>query len=309
MANALSSSSELSARPSRLLMFTLVAMALLCLAARLRLLDMPLERDEGEFAYTAQLVLEGDSPYKAYNYKLPGVAYSYALAFLALGDTVRAVHLALLVANAGATVFLFLLAWRRYGVFVAGLAAVAYAFASLDSSVLGQVAHATQFANCCGLAGLWACDVAARTSKRYGFLLAGVALGLALLMKQHAVFFLPLALLQTAACIAPTRAWRLRLGSALSPCLWLCLGFALPVAAVAAVAAAQGAFDVFLTWTIHYAAAATSTVGPVEGWLALKSALVELFAAFPWLWATAPLGFVLALRRDGEFWAKVFPTL
>jgi hypothetical protein len=38
------------------------------------LLDVPLERDEGEYAYTAQLLLEGISPYaQAYNMKLPGI--------------------------------------------------------------------------------------------------------------------------------------------------------------------------------------------------------------------------------------------
>ena len=40
---------------------------------RLRLLDFPLERDEGEYAYAGQLMLQGIPPYKlAYNMKLPG---------------------------------------------------------------------------------------------------------------------------------------------------------------------------------------------------------------------------------------------
>jgi hypothetical protein len=40
---------------------------------RFRLRDMPLERDEGEYAYAGQLLLEGIPPYQlAYNMKLPG---------------------------------------------------------------------------------------------------------------------------------------------------------------------------------------------------------------------------------------------
>ena len=43
----------------------LVALVVLGAAAiRIRLLDIPLERDEGEYAYTAQLMLQGIPPYK-----------------------------------------------------------------------------------------------------------------------------------------------------------------------------------------------------------------------------------------------------
>jgi hypothetical protein len=43
-------------------------------ALRLRLLDVPLDRDEGEYAYIGQLLLQGIPPYaQAYNFKLPGI--------------------------------------------------------------------------------------------------------------------------------------------------------------------------------------------------------------------------------------------
>ena len=42
-------------------------------AIRIRLLGIPLERDEGEYAYAGQLILQGIPPYKlAYNMKFPG---------------------------------------------------------------------------------------------------------------------------------------------------------------------------------------------------------------------------------------------
>jgi len=42
-------------------------------AVRFRMLDAPLERDEGEYAYAGQLMLEGVPPYlAAYNMKFPG---------------------------------------------------------------------------------------------------------------------------------------------------------------------------------------------------------------------------------------------
>ena len=49
----------------------------LTIAIRIRLLGIPLERDEGEYAYAGQLMLQGIAPYKlAYNMKFPG---TYAL--------------------------------------------------------------------------------------------------------------------------------------------------------------------------------------------------------------------------------------
>ena len=46
---------------------------------RFRLRDVPLERDEGEYAYCGQLMLQGIPPYKlAYNMKLPGTYAAYA---------------------------------------------------------------------------------------------------------------------------------------------------------------------------------------------------------------------------------------
>src|SRR5271155_5964386 len=55
---------------------------------RYRLRDMPLERDEGEYAYSGQLILQGIPPYKlAYNMKLPGTYAAYAVIMGVLGET------------------------------------------------------------------------------------------------------------------------------------------------------------------------------------------------------------------------------
>src|ERR1700757_726913 len=65
---------------------------------RFRLIDMPLERDEGEYAYAGQLILEGIPPYKlAYNMKLPGTYAAYALTMAVFGETIRGIHLGLMI--------------------------------------------------------------------------------------------------------------------------------------------------------------------------------------------------------------------
>src|SRR5437899_8442727 len=90
-----------------------VAVFGITLAVRIRLLSMPLERDEGEYAYAGQLMLQGISPYKlAYNMKFPGTYTAYALIMSIFGQTIIGIHIGLLLVN-GATIGLIFLLGRR----------------------------------------------------------------------------------------------------------------------------------------------------------------------------------------------------
>ena len=61
---------------------------LFVLFVRVRLRDMPIERDEGEYAYAGQLILQGVPPYKeAYNMKLPGTYAAYAAIMAVFGTS------------------------------------------------------------------------------------------------------------------------------------------------------------------------------------------------------------------------------
>src|ERR1700678_1211250 len=79
----------------------LLAVIVLFGVIRWRLADMPLERDEGEYAYSGQLILQGIPPYQlAYNMKLPGTYAAYAAILAIFGQTARGIHLGLLLINA-----------------------------------------------------------------------------------------------------------------------------------------------------------------------------------------------------------------
>src|SRR5262244_1838921 len=76
---------------------------LLISGIRFRLRDFPLERDEGEYAYAGQLILQGIPPYQlAYNMKLPGTYAAYAAIMAVFGETPRGIRIGLLLVNAGA---------------------------------------------------------------------------------------------------------------------------------------------------------------------------------------------------------------
>src|SRR5580698_2696707 len=123
---------------------------------RWRLVDMPLERDEGEYAYAGQLMLQGIPPYKlASNMKLPGTYAAYALIMAAFGQTITAIHTGLLLINAGAIVLIYLLGKRLFSDSAGLAASAAYALLSVGEGVLGTQAHATHFVVLAALGGLW----------------------------------------------------------------------------------------------------------------------------------------------------------
>src|SRR5215472_11156172 len=100
-------------------------------AVRLRLLQMPLERDEGEYAYAGQLMLQGIPPYKlAYNMKFPGTYMAYAAIMAVFGPTTAGIHTGFLLANALTIVLVFLLTRRMAGNGAGVAAAALYAYLS-----------------------------------------------------------------------------------------------------------------------------------------------------------------------------------
>src|SRR5450756_689627 len=95
---------------------------------RVRLLDMPLERDEGEYAYAGQLILQGIPPYQlVYSMKLPGTFAAYSVILAVFGQTPGAIHIGLLLINAATTFLVFLLARRLFGPLAGLFAAASYA--------------------------------------------------------------------------------------------------------------------------------------------------------------------------------------
>jgi len=157
---------------------------------RIRLLNFPLERDEGEYAYSGQLVLQGIAPYSlAYNMKLPGTYAAYALIMVAFGESPVGIHAGLLLANAATVILLFLLAKKLFGP-LAGLAAgSSYALLSTSESVLGLAGHATHFVVLAALAGIFILLHAIESKRNTLYFLSGLLLGLGFLCKQPGVFF------------------------------------------------------------------------------------------------------------------------
>src|SRR5437762_868035 len=162
----------------------------LVLVIRIRLLEIPLERDEGEYAYAGQLMLQGIPPYKlAYNMKFPGTYAAYAGLMAVFGQTLAGIHIGLLLINFAAVVFMFLIGKELFGAVCGIASAAAYAVLSVSPSVLGFAAHATHFVVLPVLAGSLILFSSSTRHSATRVFAAGLLFGLAVLMKQQAVPF------------------------------------------------------------------------------------------------------------------------
>ena len=127
---------------------------LFVLVVRVRLREMPLERDEGEYAYAGQLMLQGVPPYReVYTMKLPGTYAAYALIMAVFGQSASGIHLGLALVNIASIFMVFLLGRKLLGEASGVASAVAFALLSLSPSVLGLAAHATHFVVLAALGG------------------------------------------------------------------------------------------------------------------------------------------------------------
>jgi tetratricopeptide (TPR) repeat protein len=261
---------------------------LMAVGVRIRLLNFPLERDEGEYAYAGQLILEGTPPYRlAYNMKMPGIYLAYAGLMGLFGQTTAGIHLGLLVVHLATLAVLFLIARKLLDLPGAAIATAAYALMTLSPAYLGLAAHATHFVVLAALLGVWTLLRVEKNGRLGECLMAGTLFGTAFLMKQQGLFLGVFGGLWLAwISLAGKRVWPrilLRLGL-------YALGCVLPFLAVCLWLKIAGVFPQFWFWTISYAREYVGIIGWHQGLAMAQSALAQIFGVAPLLWLIAALG-------------------
>lgn len=286
--SSLSSSNQATSRWQWLLV---VMVMLASTLHRGRLRDFPLERDEGEYAYAGQLLLEGIPPYQlVFNMKLPGTYAAYAFMMAIFGQTAAGVHLGLIVVNDLTILFVFALGRRLYDASAGLIACATYALLSASQDVLGLAAHATHFVNLFATAGLLVLLRACGSGRLLAFFGSGLLLGMAFLMKQHGIFLTVFGIVYGAGRLFHGRHGSS--GEVFRPLVMMVVGTLTPIVLTCVALACAGVIDNFLFWTISYASAYIQQARSDDAWADFKWALGRVVGGNAPLWTLAGCGLI-----------------
>jgi hypothetical protein len=271
---------------------------------RIRLLSFPLERDEGEYAYFGQLILQGFPPYSlAYNLKLPGTYYSYAFIMFLFGQTTVGIHMGLLLINLGSIVLLFLIAKKLFNDFVAILAAASFGVLGCSPAMLGQAAHATHFVTFFMLAGVYLLILAFEKNKLHHYLLSGAMMGMAFLMKQSGIFFTIFGCVMIALfCLSTSK----MLLSGMLRFACYVVGFFIPIGLIFLIMYFSGVFEKFWFWTMTYPGVYAARIPVSEAWTYFTMSFIPIVKSSMGLWIGAALGAFSLFFYPGKIRSRIF---
>lgn len=169
--------------------FLLLVLVMIVHGIRSNFLTIPFERDEGIYSYFGTLVLEGKTPYKDfYEVKFPGLFYFYGLMVGLFGDTVKGIHTGFMYLNLASMVLIYFSARNLFSPVAGLISAATFAFVSLTPNLSGftvQAEHGVAFFIALGFLFY---SLAKNSGKWYFYLLMGIAMGGAVMVKTSGVF-------------------------------------------------------------------------------------------------------------------------
>ncbi len=114
---------------------------------RIQLLSAPLEREEGEFAYIAENLLSGISPFHtAYTMKLPGTALLYAVSMSVFGAEPHNFKIGFIIISFCTSILIVFLTKRwTQNIAISYIDGIFYTLLAVGIGVYGHAAHATHF--------------------------------------------------------------------------------------------------------------------------------------------------------------------
>ncbi len=282
------------------------ALALLAvLIVRLRLLDIPLERDEGDYAINAALLLDGHSLSSPLIMKrFPFIYYIYMLFITLFGHSDAGIHFGLLLANLASAYGIFLLGSRLRDRNSGILAAAFFLLMSLSPDVNGLAANREHFQVLFLVFGAFFLLKAGQRKRYLNYALAGLMMGLSFAVKQNALFFM-----------AWGGLWILAEGHFFQRKKWQAVWAAAGIYSLAALLPFfiilllynyAGVFDAFLTKTFYSNSRYLTKLGYSEGVLNFYNHFSPFFYSYTFLFLFAFLPVFIWKKEKGAYRAKTF---
>ena len=281
---------------------TILIIIIVIAIIRYRLLNVPLERDEGEYAYMGQLLLQGIPPYaEAYNMKFPGIYFIYALILAIFGQTHISIHLALLLTNAATIFLIYLLGKNLFDSLIGILSGTGYGILSLSPYFHGLWANSEHYVVLFAVGGILLLIRSLHSNKGYLLFWSGILLGLSFTTKQHSILFILFSIgyfiftyLKEGSHALSNFSKKLGL---------LILGIIIPAGLFLITLAIGGVLERFWFWTFEYASEYTSMISLEQGILLLRITISYGLQANLPIWIAAALGLASPLW-DGKARSK-----
>ena len=176
-------------RSSRAAWASLLAVLALACLLRAPAAAIPLERDEGGYAYIAWRWLHGELPYlTSFDQKPPGIYAAYAAILAGVGRSPAALHWGAELWTLGTLALVFVLGRRLGGTAVGACAAAFCALLTSEPTLLGNAANTEIFMLLPLVGALLAALLARQRDSLAAAALPGALSGLALLFKQTALW-------------------------------------------------------------------------------------------------------------------------
>jgi hypothetical protein len=271
---------------------------------RLRLIDIPLERDEGEYGYMAQLMLNGHAPFSlAYNMKYPGTSLIYGIFIAIFGNNVFSVHFGLLLINLVNIVFVFLIGRQLYNQISGLLSATIFGILALSQYYLGFAAHATHFILLFALPGYFYLLKANEKNSNKLYLVSAILLGTSFLMKQSSIFFIFFGFLIISILFIQKKI-------VLKQVLTYAIGLATPILLLIAWIWITGNFEKFWFWTYTYLIEYGTKLSLSKGLEYFQRELSTQYGQFSILFIAFIIGLIsLLLSKSSDGFNKILILL
>jgi hypothetical protein len=272
---------------------------------RVPLVSVPLERDEGEYAYIAQRLLEGELPYRdAFDQKPPATFFAYAAAFSLFGPSVEGIHLFLHAWTAVTALALFGCVRLREGSLAAAFAVLLFSVLSANPKLTGNAANTELFMLLPMVTSVY-CLLRALDSPMQlrWWIVCGALAAAACWFKQVAV--------TNALFVAAVAAWHFgrpssrNLAALARAWTGLVVGALLASAPVLLGFAAAGAWRPFVDAVFWHNIRYSQSVGLAQGFEMLVHRLSEQAPSLAMCWALALLALYVLRRNRGSscgFW-------
>ncbi len=269
----------------------MVATLAIVLWARIQLLGMPLERDEGGYAYIGRHLFGNLRLYTdMYDIKLPGLYLLYAFFDMLPGGHSERIHLGLLLVHSAALWFFHQLIRQILGKTEAHLATALFAVSAVLPGVFGFASHATQLLQLPLMGALLLLWRNRQNHSGKALFFGGLLLGVAFTIKQPAVVFILFGLIVL--LLQKHRSF----GQRVADCLIFGVASLIPYLLIVGWFLLKGRFADFWHWTFTMPSAQTVAT---DSWTYLKL-LVPMMVGNHWLFWVAGVVAACAL----PFWLK-----